>query len=180
MKFDPEKHHRCSIRLKGHDYSSPGSYFVTILTKDRFPYFGSIEDAVMSLSEIGKQTEKIWHRTPSRYKNTVLDEFIIMPNHIHGIIGLIDCSSGKGVCTNAPESSNYYSRISPPKQSLPVIIRSFKSTVTRWCCDSEYYHFQWHRSFYDHIIRSEKQLSSIRHYICTNPVNWAADPERIK
>ena len=187
MRFDPQKHHRRSVRLQGYDYTSPGWYFVTIFTKDRIEYFGSVEKDSVRLTEIGKNVEKTWNRIPHLYENAVLDAYIIMPNHIHGIIGLIDgvvyensstypiC---KGVCKNAPENGDYYSRISPVKMSLPVIIRSYKSAVTGWCRRHKHEYFVWHRSFYDHIIRSDKQLSAIRQYIRNNPSNWAEDPDR--
>jgi putative transposase len=93
MQFNPFKHHRRSIRLRGYDYSSEGAYFVTICTHDRACLFGQVVEGEMVLNEIGKIAEQEWLNTPEKRPNVVLDEFIVMPNHVHGII-IIDNSVG--------------------------------------------------------------------------------------
>jgi len=90
MKYDPDKHHRRSIRLKGYDYSSTGAYFVTICTQNRACLFGEIWDGVMHLNDAGKMIDRVWHELPHRFLSVELDAFIVMPNHIHGIIRLTD------------------------------------------------------------------------------------------
>jgi len=86
MKYNPQIHHRRSIRLKHYDYSEPGDYFVTICTKNRKCLLGNIVDGKMVLNKLGLIVKRCWHDLPNHYPNVILDEFIIMPNHIHGII----------------------------------------------------------------------------------------------
>ncbi|MFN3614580.1 MAG: transposase [Rubrimonas sp.] len=89
MKYDPERHHRRSIRLKGYDYSQPGAYFVTICTQDRACLFGEVVDGVMQLSGPGRMVETVWHELPHFYPGVDIDGFVVMPNHIHGIVVLV-------------------------------------------------------------------------------------------
>ena len=89
MKYNPEKHHRRSIRLKGYDYSQPGWYFVTVVTYDRQNLFGHIENGKMILNDGGKIARKCWLEIPHHYPNVNLDEFVVMPNHVHGIIVIV-------------------------------------------------------------------------------------------
>jgi hypothetical protein len=127
-----------STRLKGWDYSWPGYYFVTICTKDRTNFFGSIENEKMYLSEIGEIVENEWLKTEQIRKNVILDKFVVMPNHIHGIL-VIDnkyCSV-ETLCHNAStelDKNNFMSKISPKSNSLSEIIRSFKSICTKKIC----------------------------------------------
>jgi len=88
--YDPEKHHRCSIRLKGYDYSQAGAYFVTMCTHNREYLFGNVVNDEMLLSEYGKIVENVWYNLTDHYQNIKLDKFIVIPNHIHGIIILMD------------------------------------------------------------------------------------------
>jgi len=179
MKYDPQKHHRQSIRLREYDYSNAGLYFITILIKNRQPYFGEVINGKIDLNEIGVICGEFWLKIPELYKKVVLDGFIIMPNHLHGIIGLSNDRVCKGVRKNAP-CEEYYSSISPEKLSLSVVIRAFKASLTGWCRKNGYDYFQWHRNYYDHIIRSEKQLNAIRDYIRSNPANWKDDPDNLQ
>jgi putative transposase len=181
MKFDPHKHRRRSMRLKGYDYSQEGGYFVTICTHPKIDYFGTIENGNMKLSPIGVIAAKFWNNI-SRYNAEIkLDEFIVMPNHIHGIIvkwrnGDLDrrgvlhsvdsndheikipkiLPAGKRLnLLNAPFTTEEttYSSISPAKDSLAVIVRTYKMAVTKWCRKSGYEDFAWQRNYYEHIIR---------------------------
>jgi REP element-mobilizing transposase RayT len=88
MKYDPQKHHGRSIRLKGHDYTSPGAYFITICTHQRQCLFGEIIDGEMQLNEFGKWVDACWKRLPTHFPHLQLDRFVVMPNHIHGILTL--------------------------------------------------------------------------------------------
>ena len=96
MKYDPQKHHRESIRLKGYDYSQPGGYFVTIVAQNRECLFGEIAGGEVQLSRAGRIVQQAWMDLPNHYADVVLDEFVIMPNHVHGIIVLIDQPVGRG------------------------------------------------------------------------------------
>lgn len=88
--FDPDKHHRRSIRLPGYDYSRAGAYFVTICAQDRACLFGDIADGVMRLNDAGRVVERCWHEIPIHFPHVELDEFVIMPNHVHGIIVIVE------------------------------------------------------------------------------------------
>ena len=97
MKYDPQKHHRESIRLKGYDYSQPGGYFVTIVAQNRDCLFGEIVEGEMRLSRAGRIVQQAWMDLPNHYAAVVLDEFVIMPNHVHGVIVLMDTGrDGRG------------------------------------------------------------------------------------
>ena len=183
MKYDPAKHHRRSIRLKGYDYTSPGAYFVTICTHQRRCLFGDIVDGTMKLSRIGLFVQACWQRLPHHCSNVSLDEFIVMPNHIHGILFLgssspSDIALGQGILESRKKVQlNATSRQAPKSGSLGAIVRSFKSVTSR-----KIGQFReppnrpvWQQNFYEHIIRNEAALHQIRHYIQTNPQSWQDD-----
>ena len=172
MTFDPDKHHRRSLRLKGYDYSRAGAYFVTICTHGRECLFGEIMDGEMRLNAAGQAAQAEWVRLPERFQSIELDEFVIMPNHLHGIIlvgaGLAPPDSGaasRGAASSAP--------------TLGHILRAFKSisaiAVNRLLGRSG--RSLWQRNYYEHIVRSENELARIREYIANNPAQWALDRE---
>ena len=186
MKYNPDIHHRRSIRLKDYDYSQSGAYFVTICTKDKECYFGEIADGAIELSQAGKIANDCFLNVPKHNDNAETDTFIVMPNHIHAIIIMMNNCRGvacnallenaetkRGVIYNAP-TNNYYSKITPHKYSLSIVIRSYKSAVTR-LCGQQNIPFQWQRNYYERIIRNESELSKIREYIISNPLNWEQD-----
>ena len=152
---------------------------------NRFPQIFTASIQRMELSPIGEIAARYWWEIPNHFHRVELDEFVVMPNHLHGII-VIKCSINyqqtvncRGVQLNAPTSKpdNYYSRISPQKNTLSVIIRTYKAAVTRWCRNNGFEYFKWQRNYHDHIIRSEKELNAIRQYITDNPLNWQLDSE---
>lgn len=150
-------------RLKDFDYSQPGWYFVTICTKNRINHFGEIRNDKMILNEFGRGVDDIWLKIPMHYPNAELDEFIIMPNHVHGII-IIDYKN------NYARDEN----IRPHhKTNLSNVIKGFKIGVQNWCRNNNYSHFKWQRSFHDRIIRNENELYYIRRYIKFNPLKWS-------
>jgi putative transposase len=178
--YTSRKHHRRSIRLKGYDYSQSGAYFITVCTKNRSPLLGTIVNGEMRPSPIGEVSEKLWDEIPHHFSDVQLDEFVIMPNHVHGIILLWGDSqrpSGRDVQLNIPTTQNYYSRISPKKKTLSVIIRTYKGAIIAWCRTNSFNHFEWQTGYFDHIIRNEKSLNRIRSYIATNPKRWQLDRE---
>lgn len=186
MVYNPTKHHRRSIRLKGYDYSQSGAYFLTIRTKKVESFFGNVVHGEMRLSPIGKTAEHFWLEIPEHFPYAELDEFKVMPNHVHGIILIWGdenqkAAIGRGVQLNTP-TKNYFSSISPKKKTLSVIVRTYKAAVTTWCRMNGFKNFKWQQNYFEHIIRNEKSLNRIRAYIATNVQRWELDrenPERI-
>ena len=170
-----------SLRYPGRDYSRPGKYFVTICTADRIEWLGEITNSKMQLSDIGSIASKFWYDIPQHFPYITLDEFVIMPDHIHGIIIIGRASLNPVVgslhATNlrsnddAPIKNKTMASLSPKPGSLSVVIRSYKSAVTK---NARLINngFSWQSRFYDTIICTKGQLSRIRKYIINNPGNW--------
>ncbi|MEK7369016.1 MAG: transposase [Planctomycetota bacterium] len=168
------KYHRRSIRLKGYDYSQAGAYFITICVKDRKYLLGEVVNGEIILSCIGKIVEKCWVEIPKHFPHVQLDQYVIMPNHIHGIIEIL--GNCVGVENFQPlQRTNRYQKVIP--KSLGSFVRGFKVGVAKWCRQNQYKHFVWQRNYYEHIIRSEDELNSIREYILSNPLQWQFDRE---
>ena len=196
-KFDPQKHHRRSIRLKGYDYSQEGAYYVTIVTLQREFLFGEIINKEMDLSTYGEIVQKWWEEIPVHFPNVETGAFVIMPNHVHGIIYILD---GRGTVSvpkvdgenSIPENNEESGVIldgeipkghaAPPLRmpTLGQIVAYFKyqstkemnklgntGTVTKF----------WQRNYYEHIIRDEKDLQNKTDYIEANPCLWDEDDE---
>ena len=191
------KYRNESFRLTGHDYASGGKYFITICTHGMFPYFGRISCEKMVLSETGRLANEMWYDLPEHFPCVSLDEFVVMPNHIHGIIiieppvgtlhadaGPLQCDAGTLQCdlgtlhvgtlhaTSLPQPKNkFMSSISPKPGSLPAVIRSYKSAVAKTVhiVDPD---FSWQPRYYDHLIRSDQELFRIKQYIINNPGKW--------
>ena len=165
-----------SPRLRGYDYSSEGYYFFTICTKDRHPYFGDIEGDTIIPSEIGKVVITEWNKTRDIRKpsKVYLDEFCLMPNHIHGIIRIGDPILPTKD-RRLPIIDFKANKFGPQSHNLSSIIRGFKGTCTKQIHENIDPSFQWQRRFYDHIIRDLESLENIRDYIQNNPANWKED-----
>lgn len=167
---------RKNIRLKGFDYSSDNKHFVTICTKDRKRSLGDPGDNKIILSKIGEIAEISWKDIPNHFTHVVLDEFVIMPDHIHGIIELykskneypIGTCHGMSLLKNDNVKFNKFGN--PITGSLSVVINHFKSAVKRWCNRNGYESFAWQPRFYDHIINSQRECERIRKYIKSNPI----------
>ncbi len=174
---------RKSLRLPNRNYAANGYYFVTICTYKKHCYFGNIVNHKMQLSPIGKIANQFWLEIPQHSKYNYLDEYIIMPNHIHGIIAIDNPDNPcRDVTWYVPTTTNndydlsqLMSELSPQSGSLSVIIRSYKSAVTRWCKQNNHDYFAWQSRFYEHIIRNDGSLDIIREYIITNPAKWSED-----
>ncbi len=167
-------HRRRSIRLPGYDYSSAGAYFVTVCTKNNKCLFGDIVDGVMGLNQAGKIIHTVWHELPMHYAAIDLDVFVIMPNHVHGIIVLTGTSVvGAGLALPGSEGA------ASSAPTLGNVMRTFKSLsairVNRVLMRTG--QPLWQRNYYEHIIRNEARLYRIREYIVGNPQNWIMDPE---
>ena len=164
---------RKSNRLEGYDYSKNGYYYVTICALNNIEWFGRVIEGNMELNEYGRIAKKIWLEIPRHFKNIKLDEFIIMPNHIHGIM-IIDNATvgGRHACPL---------QVKRQDQTISVVIGSYKSAVARYIHQLINGHcFRWQRSFYDHVIRNEKSLIKIREYIRNNPKKWDLDAENVR
>ena len=158
-------------RLQDYDYSQTGYYLVTICTQGKVNYFGEIEKGQMRLNDIGQIATDCWQDIPEHFRNAGLDEFVVMPNHIHGIIiivGNADLRSLQQRCTQRQTDRS--------KMYLSKIVHGFKSSVTRMVRKRWGNHsFDWQKSFYDHVIRNNEDLHRVRTYIQNNPLNWELD-----
>ena len=180
MKSEPDIRQRRSIRLKGYDYSQPGAYFVTIVAHNRDCLFGRIMNKKMVMSKFGSIVEKEWRKTSKIRKEIELDTFIIMPNHLHGIIVILPSVGATGVGT--PLLRLHWSPLplsGPEPKSLGAIMAGFKSAVTKQINIIRGIQgvSVWQRNYYDRIIRNEDELINIREYISNNPTQWEYDLE---
>ena len=185
--YHSEKRSRSSIRLKGFDYSQPGAYFVTLVSKNRNCIFGRIEGNHIRLNEIGELVVNCWLSIPKYFDITILDEFVLMPNHLHSII-FIHEALGKGEASpgiiamlfNDPSGdASPLQEMGTQSGSLSAIIQNFKSISTR---KVNRLYFEpgnkiWQRNYYERIIRNERELNATRAYILDNPLNWELDKE---
>lgn len=161
-----------SARLQGYDYGSPGAYFVTINTKTRMHWFGDVADGGMNRNDVGNIVQKCWLAIPTHHLNVELDEFVVMPDHVHGII-TITKQFERDVARNVSPQHHKYQQIpSPQSGSLPTIVRSFKSAVSNEIHRTGRANFAWQPRYYDHIVRDEDDLNRIREYIINNPLMW--------
>ena len=182
MRYDPERQHRRSIRLKQHDYTQVGVYFVTLCAHNREYWFGHMDGQEMHRSECGGITADCWQQIPRHFPHVVLDAFVVMPNHLHGIV-VIDARATHDRATHdrATHASPLQSvrPAGPGGGSLGAIIGSFKSAVTRQVnvARGEPGPPIWQRNYYEHVVRNKKTLNAIREYILLNPSRWAQDVE---
>lgn len=167
-----------SSRLLGQDYSTDGFYFFTVCTKNRKCFLGEVKQGIMGLSDIGCIVWEEWLKTGQIRNNIRLDQFIVMPNHIHGIIEICDnpCRDvARNVSTNM-SINQQMSNISPKAGSLSTIIRAIKSACTKHIHELGYQNFSWQERFYDHVIKLDSNsLEKIRWYIKYNPSLWDRD-----
>lgn len=168
------------------DYSSAGLYYVTICTATREHYFGSVEDSEIILTNIGQVALDCWLEIPKHFPFILLDDFVIMPNHIHGILNInemVNCQ--KCIDESTPETQNIASlrgscqyhgpnKFGPQSNNLGSIIRGYKTAVKSYSTKNNI-DFAWQSRYYDHIIRDEDDLFRIRNYISNNPANWDKD-----
>jgi putative transposase len=200
MTFNPLIHHRKSIRLKDYDYSKEGLYFITFCCQNRRHLFGEIISGKMMLNDAGKIAEKCWLEIPDHFKNVILHDFVIMPNHVHGIIEFknndlkndtvgANQNSPKHVSCNDTEtlqetynvSCNGANIDSPrrmpksPSKTIGSVIRGYKIGVTKWMRQNTNVTDVWQRNYYEHIIRNDIAYCRISDYIKNNPKKWDHD-----
>lgn len=171
-KFDPNIHRRQSIRLQDYDYSQPGAYFVTICAWNRENIFGYMIDEKIRLNPYGFIVEDEWIRSETLRPHVILDSFVVMPNHFHGILMVSDY---RGTARRAP--TEQFGK--PAPDSVPTIVRAFKSSVSRRInkVRGAQHVPVWQCNYYEHVIRGEAELGKVRQYIIENPSKWAQDPE---
>ena len=157
MQYNSDIHHRQSTRLNGYDYSRAGAYFITICTHDREHLFGEIVNGTMELNKLGNVAQSHWQQPLQHHSNIIMDESIVMPNHLHGII-ILESSTGS-------------------TKSISEIIRGFKTFSAKAINKKRGLRGVpvWQRNYYDRIIRNELELDRVRQYIINNPQNWDAD-----
>ncbi len=192
MPYDPARHHRRSIRLKGYDYTQPGAYFITLCTQNREHLFGTVIEGEMRLNAWGKIAREEWFTTARLRPYVRLDEreFVVMPNHVHGIIWIVDDDDdGDNVGGNtivgaqrrcAPTvATTTIQSINVAPGSLGAIVRAFKSAVTQRINAARGTPGApvWQRNYYERIVRDETALANIRAYILANPLRWTGDRE---
>lgn len=187
MRFNPDKDHRRSIRLRGYDYAQAGAYFVTVVIKDRENLFGDIVDGEMRLNDGGRIIQATWDELPDHYLGVECDSFVVMPNHVHGIIVLVHDVGASGIDVGAglkPAQPGFRPTIAPrvglkPAPTLSEIVRAFKTFSARQINDIRRTPGVpvWQRNYYEHIVRSETELIRIREYVANNPPQWEMDRE---
>ncbi|CAN5754739.1 transposase [soil metagenome] len=160
-----ERRRQNSLRLPAYDYARPGSYFVTICVADRMPRFGEVDDGIVRMNDAGRIIDDQWRMLPDRFPHVAHDAYVIMPNHLHGILA-INTTDVKG------------------NQTLSSVIQAFKSLTTRaysaGVTSSGWPEFDgrlWQRSYYDHVIRDQRDMERVRAYIADNPGRWFEDQE---
>ena len=179
MKLFNDKYRSNSPRLEIWDYSMPWWYFITTNTKNRIHWFGDVMEGKMVLNNLGLSAKQSWVDIPNHYPFVELDSFVIMPNHIHGIIiiseksivrkDVVNVDEGHAPHLQSSEELNYH--------TLSNIVGSFKSGVAKLAHSNGYKGFSWQRSFYDRIIRNEKELYNIQKYILQNPLKWSIEKD---
>jgi REP element-mobilizing transposase RayT len=205
--YDPHKHHRRSIRLKGYDYTQEGMYFITICVQGGRCLLGQIQDGEMRPNPAGKMVQQTWDALPKRFPQVDTDAFVIMPNHIHGILAIREPLVGVGLvptqnvpnqnmpAQDATEEATTAGRDSAEQATgnrvttrvtptLGQIVGAMKSITTHQYTQGVHglgwVPFEqrfWQRNYYEHIIRNETELSATRRYTRDNPANWHEDQE---
>ena len=192
MPYNPAEHHRRSIRLRGYDYRSNGLYFVTLCVQGRAHLFGSIIDSQMILNAYGQVVMDSWLWLAQQYPYVMIDTWVIMPNHFHGILGIgsddrmggsDDDNGGRGgsrtAPTNTAPTNTAPTNTAPTNTRKPLgrLIGAFKTVSTK-----QINHLRdtpgavvWQRNYHEHIVRNEDSLHRIRQYIETNPARWTDD-----
>ena len=174
MVYDPARHHRRSIRLRGHTYDH-GAYFVTIRTRERFPVLARIIAESVQLTALGEIVEKCWKSIPIHHPHVTLDAWVVMPDHLHGILVVQPAHLGD---RNGADSRNAAigdrAPNGPSPGSVGAVVGTFKAAATR-----EVNRIQsspglrfWQRNYYEHIVRDAADMGRIREYIITNPARW--------
>ena len=181
----PAMRWRRPTRLPHFDYSQQGAYFVTICTRNRACLFGEVVDGEMQLNDVGEVAHAIWERIPTHVPLVETDAWVVMPNHVHGVIVIArsDTAVSPNTRTSPTAGATHASPLprpsGPPKRSLGAIVGSYKAAVSRRVNVLRRSRGApiWQRNYYEHVIRDDTALNRIRQYIVENPARWAEDPE---
>lgn len=191
MTYTPDIHHRRSIRLKDYDYSRSGAYFVTVCAKERACLFGNLTKGQLQINQPGQMIMRWWSELPRKFSGVEIDEFVIMPNHLHGIIRIVGVENngqpgvvGADRCV-CPDINNKDPEAGEHTGSpLHRMVQWFKTMTTneyiRGIHEREWERFNgklWQRNYYEHVIRDDLELHVIREYIRYNPLKWEEDDE---
>jgi REP element-mobilizing transposase RayT len=184
MTFNPDIHHRRSIRLREYDYSSAGAYFVTVCVEGRECLFGEAGDGSVNLNEAGRMVAEWWTKLPDRFPGVQLDEFVTMPNHVHGIVVLVGATPCGCPSLSVRDSTPRSGRPRGAAPTLGDVMDWFKTMTTnayiRGVKQSNWPPFPgrlWQRNYYERVIRDDDELTDIRGYIRHNPAQWEHDGE---
>lgn len=178
---DPITQRRRSLRLHGFDYAQRGAYFVTVVARDHACLFGDVVDGAMRLNEAGRVAESCWAAIPDHFPHVALDAFVVMPNHVHGVVWIVgDVSADVGARDRAKDFSPLRrgaSNFRSPSKTVGSVVRGFKIGVTKWMRANTGIRDVWQRNYFEHVIRNEAALHRIRQYIIDNPARWHEDRE---
>jgi REP element-mobilizing transposase RayT len=166
--YDPAAYHRRTIRLPGYDYASAATYFITLCTRKRQCVFGDVIDSAILLSPVGQVVFDCWNWLPDQYPYVEMGPFVVMPNHLHGIITLtVDEGGSRTAPTEAPQ----------PGKPIGGLIGAFKTVSTKRVNEmlGTPGELLWQRNYWEHIVRNDKSMSRICDYIENNPVTWESD-----
>jgi putative transposase len=166
-----------SARWAAWDYASNAAYFITICTARREHYFGAVANGTMTLTPVGQAAMDCWNEIPAHFPFVVLDEFVVMPNHVHGILvidkPIVETQNvASGVQTQ--DIASLPNRFGPQSQNLASIVRGYKIGVTKYARQNDI-PFAWQDRYHDHVIRNEGEYNRIRQYVCENPQRWTDD-----
>lgn len=175
MNTNRHTRYRRSIRLRDYDYAQAGAYFVTICTRERVCLFGEVVDDVMRLNDAGKIAEACWLAIPAHFPDANVNAFVVMPNHVHGIVFIADIVGAKNFSPVWDNVEAAHNPIRSPSKTIGSVIRGFKIGVTKWFRENGVTGNVWQRNYYEHVIRNDESLSRIRQYIHENPTRWAFD-----
>jgi putative transposase len=171
----PDPPARKLLRLQNHGYSHPGPYFITICTHQKKCTLGYASGAAIQPTKAGQIARATWQSLPERFRGLVLDAFVVMPNHVHGVLALV----GAGLAPPGVNTTTMPTAEHSGEYSLPDVIGAFKSIstiqVNRFLSRRGWP--LWHRSYYEHIIRDGEDMKNVQRYILENPWNWSLDPE---
>ncbi len=177
-RYNPNIHHRRSIRLPEYDYTQSGAYFVTMVVRDRSCLFGEVANGEVQLNETGILVADTWEWLATQYAYVTLDEYVVMPNHLHGVIAI---DTRRGGSRTAPTRETAPTPATMPYNRKPLgrLIGAFKTVMTKQfnLAHGIKGHPVWQRNYYERIIRDGNELARIRKYILDNPTQWAFDRE---
>jgi REP-associated tyrosine transposase len=177
MSYDPLLHHRRSVRLSDWDYAGPGTYYVTICASERREIFGTISDGKVDLTDLGKVVRDEWLAIPDFRPQVRLDAFVVMPNHFHALLEILE--RGGGDQSGPGDQHSQIGRRQRQRETLGLIVRRFKGAVVRRAAANGHGRDAaiWQRGFYESVVRHENDLGRIRQYIEDNPITWAKDED---